>query len=352
MLLGVPVLVAMLLWGDNAPPQRTLPADFECRGPLAVVADRLLAEAPQTLADLADGLAGERQPVVAIVSDPAARERVGEFFGRRGLRSTTLLLPVDTLWLRDFGPLLASDGPRWTALDFCYNRRSGPAPRDRDDKAAAVLAERLHVPVEPVPLAIEPGNILSNGAGIVLTTTRSLDANIQPDRPKEAALAQLGRCLGAAEIVVLEPLQGDTTGHVDLFACWTDRHTVVLGRYDPADDPFNAPILERNAERLAKVRAADGRPLRVVRVPMGDNADGRFRTYTNVLFVAGRLFVPSYRGEKAKTNEEVEAVFGQALPGWKIRRVACDRLIELGGALRCMGLVLPNAGLVPAGGLE
>ena len=67
----------------------------------------------------------------------------------------------------------------------------------------------------------------------------------------------MNRWLGCDQTHFLETLEGERTGHIDLFAKFTQPDTVVLGRYDAATDPENAARMERNAARLARIRLAD-----------------------------------------------------------------------------------------------
>ena len=97
---------------------------------------------------------------------------------------------------------------------------------------------------------------------------------------------------GATDLIYLEPLAGEATGHVDMFATFTAPDTVVIGECSQREDPVNAAILDRNAQRLAGVRTACG-PLNVVRIPVSktntlpfeDDPDAYvWHTYTNVVY--------------------------------------------------------------------
>jgi hypothetical protein len=135
--------------------------------------------------------------------------------------------------------------------------------------------------------------------------------------------------------VFLEPLVGEQTGHVDMFATFVSSDVVVVGEYSPDADPLNAEILDRNAQRLAAVRTSRG-PLRVLRIPMPPHTLDVWRTYTNVLFANGTLVVPTYPGIDPQGEAEALAIYKHLLPGWTVVGVDCNRLIEWGGAVHCV----------------
>ena len=320
--------------------------DFQRHSALILVADRMAADFPETFVQLV-GAVRCRLTIWGLVSTGEGRDRVLRLLAERRLPADAVRLvqaPTDTVWIRDFGPVFVSrgDGSR-AAFDFDYLRKSGAKERDHDRAAARAIAGHLQVSAAHVPLAIEGGNLLSNGRGLLLTTTVTFNANVLRGCKQADVVRQLREHLGFRQMVVLEPLRGEITGHVDLFACWTDAETVVLEEYSESIDPVNAAVLDRNAAILAKVRTDSGKPLRVLRIPAPTNADGVWRTYTNSVFANGSLVVPRYRGTDPATEERAMRTLRQALPGWQIIPVDADALIAQQGALRCITLCVPAA---------
>ena len=115
---------------------------------------------------------------------------------------------------------------------------------------------------------------------------------------------------------------------------------MLVGSYEKSADPKNAAILDRNAKLLAGVETPYGK-LRVVRIPMGNNADGRFRTYTNGIFANGTFLLPSYAKHNTDADRRAVEIFARELPKWKILRVDCESLIQRDGALRCISCYAP-----------
>lgn len=186
-----------------------------------------------------------------------------------------------------------------------------------------------------------PGNVLSNGRGLGLTTADTMTLNRRVGRSERSVRAVLKQYLGFDQLVVLEPLSGEPTGHVDMFATFVSAKTVVVGAFDPSRDPVNAKILNRNAARLADVRTSMG-ALRVVRIPMPRRGRTVWPTYTNVLFADGLLLIPSYKGLPQINEKAAIEVYRRELPDWMLATIDCQTLIRSGGALHCISLNVPN----------
>ncbi len=326
------------------PESRTvLPADFERCDRLILVADKLAGQFPETFAGLVKATPAD-VALVGIFSDVSGWDIVRRVLAEHKLPLDLIRparVPTDTIWVRDFGPIVVrrGDGGR-VALDCQYRRRSGSKRRERDNAASAAIAHHLGVPIRKCPLELEAGNLLSNGAGLLVTTTAALNANISRGHNARAVADYLGQTFGCRQIVVVEPLYGEPTGHVDLFACFIGPDTLVLGKYPESVDPLNSAILERNAKILEKVRTPKG-PLRVVRMAMPDNSDNVWRSYANSVFAGGLLLVPRYGGELAQADARAIAFFRQLLPDRRVLGVECGKLVRRDGALRCITLSVP-----------
>ena len=326
----VSLLVAGLVGGGggSASARLWLPGEFERQAALVLPAALLRSLEPELLATILQRVAGH-VPVMALAPTPGACDALARFHRRRRLgRPWCVVAPHETIWLRDYGPLMAigSRGPR--LLDPIYR-----LDRPLDDAVPAELSAALGLALRDLPLDIDGGNLLSNGAGLFLTT----EAGIEGRGGRVAVEAKLAQQAGLERLVVLESLIGEPTRHVDMFATFVAADTVVIGSYDPADDPANAAVLERNARRLRRVRTRGGGHLQVIRIPMPSN-DRRavWRTYTNVIFANGVLLMPSYRSEPAWRRDLALVVFRRLLPGWQVLPLDVSGLIAWGGALHCI----------------
>lgn len=256
---------------------------------------------------------------------------------------TFLPLPHDSVWTRDYGPaIVRSPGGSLQIVDVDYQRGERP----NDDELPPLIGPQLELPTVRAPLNLEGGNLISNGAGLCLTTMKLLEQNADRGYGELELRTVLGEYYGASTTVFLEPLVGEPTGHVDMFAAFTAVDTVVVGEISPLEDADNAEVLNRNAARLEGLPTPRG-PLKVVRIPMPASNGSTWRTYTNVLFLNGLLFVPSYVGADPTEAALALTVYRHLLPGWRIVTVECSELIGLGGALHCISRNLPAVGRIP-----
>ena len=317
------------------------PGDFEDHAALILSVADLLDHFPQTVVRLSRALV-DRIALVLIVRGEEQRQQAIVLLADWGVPAHQvhfLFMPVGT-WTRDFAPAFVrrSDGRVWI-LDADYPSREN---QPNDDVVPAALSALLRVPRRRVPLALEGGNLLSNGRGLCLYTSALLDVNRMSGRRYDLRQvhALLDEWYGFGEQVMLEPLLGHRTLHVDMFATFVRPDVVLVGECDPATDSASAAALDRNAAHLAQV-VTRGRPLRVERLPMPPFRDGVCRTYTNVIYANGRLLVPHYADADPGMEREVLATYAALLPGWDLAQVDCADLIRHGGALRCLSAHVP-----------
>jgi hypothetical protein len=144
----------------------------------------------------------------------------------------------------------------------------------------------------------------------------------------------------AREVVFLENLVGEPTGHVDMFATFTAADTVVIGQYASEYDAVNAAILDRNAQRLSSSTLRGG-PLKVARIPMPPRVPTPigtelWPTYTNVAYANGILLVPVYRGWSPELEALAVKVYQRLLPDWILVLVNAVPALRAGGGIHCM----------------
>jgi agmatine/peptidylarginine deiminase len=301
--------------------------------------NELLSHSPQLTCDIVGALAGHIPLICIVVSEEQRRQAV-TLLSDWGLPAHLLhfvFMPVRSMWVRDYGPVFVrwSDGSV-TILDAHY-----AAPdRPNDDLVPSAVAALLKVPVAQVPLNVDGGNILSNGQGLCLTTSLMIHRNQMRGYDQRRVTQILSEYYGFYSGLFLAPLQGEHTGHVDIFATFTAPDTLVIGQYDKSVDPVNAELLDRNAAAVAQLQTRRGR-MRVVRIPMPSHADGIWRTYTNVIYANDRVLVPSYPSQDQELEQRAMAIFRELLPDRRIIPIDCEPLIGQHGALRCVSINIP-----------
>jgi agmatine deiminase len=151
-------------------------------------------------------------------------------------------------------------------------------------------------------IVLEGGGIDVSGDGLMLVTEEWLLSGVQvrnPGMTREEYERVFADWLGVTRTIWLgEGCVGDDThGHVDDIARFVAADTVVLAvEEDPADDNHARSI--DNVRRLECASAADGRPLRVVRLPFPRpvvmNGERLPASYANFYIANGVVIVPTF----------------------------------------------------------
>ena len=259
--------------------------------------------------------------------------------------------PTNDAWCRDHGAIFVTRapgaGPTLKALDFGYNAWGGKYPPfDLDNGIPPRMAAELGVPCETVPMILEGGSIEVNGRGTLLTTEQCLlNPNRNPALGRADIEARLRAHLGVRQIVWLgDGIVGDDTdGHVDDLTRFVGDDVVVTAvEQDPAD--VNYEPLRENRERLAGVRLPDGRPLRVIDLPMPApvwRGDARLpASYAN-FYVGNRVvLLPTF---DCPADEEAAAILARCFPGRKIVSLDCRDVVVGLGTFHCLTQQVPVA---------
>ena len=317
-----------------ARPYRIFPAEFEPQDAVLLCWDGTNEAVQRTLIQIVAAISSRVQ-VVMLVRTPADRRTIVGELERNSLPAGCVRffqVPYDTIWARDYGPTVV-----WTAdgslqlVDAAYQRGQRPL----DDEVPGLLAPELLLPMVRTPLVVDGGNLLTNGIGLCVTSFRVLEQNAPHGLDPTEVEALLCETYGVEDVVFLEPLSGEGTGHVDMFCTFTGPTSVVMGAVSPETDANNAAILDRNAARLEGLATPQG-PLTVHRVPMPARDSEAWRTYTNVLYANGALLMPSYSGVDPEIESAAIETYRRLLPDWTIVPIDCDPLISLGGAVHCV----------------
>ncbi len=251
-------------------------------------------------------------------------------------------VPLNDAWFRDNGPIFVTDADGRVALtDWRFNAWGGKyAPWDDDDRAPRAVAERLGMRRFEVPYVMEGGSLEVNGEGVCLTTGSCLlSPERNPGLGKAALEALLRDHLGVRQVVWLEgSLEGDhTDGHIDTLVRFTDDRTVVCAFEPDPNDANHAPT-RRNLEILRALRTADGRPYRVVPLPLPrrrrEHAGTRLPpSYANFYIGNGFVVVPLYDDDN---DADALATLSPLFPGREVLGSSAAYLVTGGGAFHCV----------------
>ena len=321
----------------TAPVGFRLPGEFEPHRSLLLSTFFLASDAPQVFSDLVRSTR-EATRVVALVNDSDDLQAAQNALAAAGLPEDCVkFIPVEhnSMWVRDYAPLiLVGPDDQVVLVDSAYDEANRPA----DDRVPQVLAEQLHLPLLPTALKIDGGNLLSNGEGIVVATTSSIQCNVDLGWSKREIYERLMALCNAEQLIFVEPLAGEPTTHVDMFATFVSANTIVVGSYSDEDNE-NATILDQNAQLLSQIPTSSG-PLRVVRIPMPRHDDGIWRTHTNVVFANQVLLVPVYPEHDNRHTQKVLNAYRELLPTRHIIGIDAEKISESGGSLHCITMNL------------
>ena len=242
-------------------------------------------------------------------------------------------------WARDHGFISVEDNGNLILLDFCFNGWGEKFEAAFDNAINRHLYEQGLVRgtyEDHLDFVLEGGSIESDGKGTVFTTTCCLMA---PHRNQSLTQAQiedrLKQYLGAERIVWINHgslIGDDTDGHIDTLVRICPDDTLL---YIGAD--ADHPDLLAMEEELRTLRTIDGRPYRLLQLPLPrpiyDGDDRLPATYANYLVINGAVLVPTY----AQPDLDAEALrtIALAYPDREIVPIDCRPVIRQHGSLHC-----------------
>ena len=242
-------------------------------------------------------------------------------------------------WARDHGFITVEDHGELVLLDFCFNGWGEKFEAALDNAINRHLYEQGLVRgtyEDHLDFVLEGGSIESDGKGTVFTTTCCLMA---PHRNQPLTQAQiedrLKHHLGAERVVWINHgslIGDDTDGHIDTLVRICPDDTLL---YIGAD--ADHPDLLAMEEELRTLRTIDGRPYRLLQLPLPrpiyDGDDRLPATYANYLVINGAVLVPTY----AQPDLDAEALrtIALAYPDREIVPIDCRPVIRQHGSLHC-----------------
>lgn len=320
---------------------------------------------PYVYAEIVRHLAlGER--VEIIVKDEAHEEKA-----RAVLTSTNVIAasgknlrfhrwPTNRGWTRDSGPIFLTHRSKQAPValnNWRFNAWAKYGNWKLDDQLPSHVRDLLKVPAfEPTfpvggrdrHVVLEGGSIDVNGRGTLITTEECLLSTVQQRNPgmtREEIELILGRYLGIKKVLWLERgiVGDDTHGHVDDITRFVGPNTVVTAYEQDRSDP-NHEILHENYKRLQRSKDQDGKPLRVVKIPMPSpvvfNGQRLPASYANFYIANGRVLVPVFNDP----NDRVALnTLAELMPKHAITPIFCGDLVWGLGTIHCMTQQQPRA---------
>ncbi len=267
------------------------------------------------------------------------------------LRQTALCqCPANDTWARDHGFITLSGGEQPLLLDFRFNGWGEKYEAALDNAINAGLATTGLLNgtyTDCNDFVLEGGSIESDGQGTILTTAQCLTAPHRNQPLSEADIEKsLLRRLHADRILWIRHgrLAGDDTdGHIDTLARMCPADTIAYVQCDEEDD-WHYSELQLMEEELKAFRTRDGKPYRLVPLPMAapiyDTDGNRLpATYANFLAINGAVLMPTYG--QPQTDEAARLQLQKAFPRHQIVGIDCRPLIVQHGSLHCCTMQFP-----------
>ncbi|MDH5493692.1 MAG: agmatine deiminase family protein [Myxococcales bacterium] len=292
-----------------------------------------LSGAREELLQLVERIATQgAERVELLVPDAAAAEAI-----RQRLPSPRIRLhPMryGDSWLRDTGPIFLNDG---SALAFRFDGWGGKFQMPGDTEVAARIAERAEAPLRSIDFVLEGGAIEVDGEGSCMTTRDCLLAR-HPERSEAEIEAVLAEALGVDRVIWLDgALRNDhTDGHIDTLARFVAPGHVVC--MEPSPGEPNAEMLEGLAAALERTEDAQGRRLKVSRLPSAGailDPEGALMpaSYCNFYIANEAVIVPLYG---CAHDETALRALRPLFPGRRVVGSPSRALLRGGGAFHCV----------------
>lgn len=241
-----------------------------------------------------------------------------------------------TVWIRDYGPFCAYDDGQLAITDFRYGTGGDW------DAIPIAIADDAGLPSYRTNLTHTGGNHLTDGNGMGFFTTNLTLGNSSWSQAQIEE--EMKAYLGLESLVIFGTMEGDATGHCDMFVKLLNDTLFVVGEYEnPAhamgDD---AAFLDDLATMLDSLENLDGRDFEVRRIPMNpiNSSFAYNRSYTNSLILNDKVLVPIY---DTGMDREALDIYAECMPQHEIIGINCEELIPYLGAIHCVSNTLHDA---------
>ncbi len=281
--------------------------------------------------------------------------------------------PTDTIWIRDYGPewAVTQDGTRHI-VDAYYSGR----PLDDMVPALMGAGDWLRSDGEPLEVhahehELSGGNIMSDGAGTCFFSDIVYGYEKPAGWSDDDVDQLMMDYLGCEQLIVLNPICLDGTGHIDLYAKLVGPTSILLGRFSPethfdgSEDAGDSGYCEDSfiddyqdqEDNLAIIEAStnlDGDAWEVTRIPMPEPYHGGYgwvyRSYLNSELFNDVVLMPSYydpHGTESADDlldleAEAIAAYQSANPDLSVVPIDADHIIPMAGAIHCISHEIPR----------
>ncbi len=250
-------------------------------------------------------------------------------------------IPTDDLWARDSGPSFVVDGKGGLAVtQFNFNGWGGKQVHGNDGKIAALVAERLSLPIFDAGLIGEAGGVETDGHGTLIAHESSWVNTNRNKGSKAEVTAMILETMGAKKMIWAPGIAGAdiTDYHIDALVRFVRPGQVAIQMGDQVDpdDPWSVSAFE-TYDILTATTDANGRSLDLVILPepydIRAESPDFVASYVNYYVCNGAVISAEF-GDKA-ADDIAAATLADLYPGRKIVSLNVDALGEVGGGIHC-----------------
>lgn len=290
-----------------------------------------------------------RQPLLIVTPHPdEVKQKIASTVPMEQVR--LVACNTNDTWARDHGAITLMDVEGPTLLDFKFNGWGLKFAADKDNLITRRLVEAGALKgryTNRLNFVLEGGSIESDGQGTLLTTSECL---LSPNRNGQMNRIEIEEYLRSTFHVerVLWVDDGylagdDTDSHIDTLARFCPGDTIAYVQCtDPMDEHYES--LHRMELQLQSFRTADGRPYRLLPLPMADKIEEEGErlpaTYANFLVMNEAVLYPTY--DQPHNDRCAKEVLQQAFPGREVVGIDCRALIKQHGSLHCVTMQYPR----------
>jgi agmatine/peptidylarginine deiminase len=240
--------------------------------------------------------------------------------------------PRNSVWSRDYGSwFMREQDNNEGIVDFIYNR-----PRPQDDTIPWRIGQAWGISVYGSPVEHAGGNFMVDGLGTGFASTLIYEEN--PSYTSEQIDSLMLEYSGLEQFIVLQKMNIEYTGHIDLWTKILNDTLVMVGEYAPGH--ANYDLLNDNADSITRCKNREGYPYRVVRMPMPWSTSNAPPSYLNSLFVNNKVLVPLWNEPE---DDTALFIYEQALPDHEIVGIDCSSMSGSGGAIHCITIQAPSS---------
>jgi len=362
------------VWGAPPPLGSVRPGEFEPLDSTIISVVDASGDYGVMWRDMVDGLSDYGH--VWIIANSVDQSNMDGMLMAAGVDPSAysfLNYPVNTIWVRDFGPEFARapDGERYI-FDADYSHRP------LDDVIPILMggsdwinSDGSPMEVNTVDHMLSGGNIMSDGAGTCFFSHIVYGYEKPAGWSDEDVDDLMMEYLGCEQMVVLNPICNDPTGHIDLYAKLVGPTSMLLVEF-PADTYFDgtkdAGVVghcgtstpddrQDQEDNLATIQATtnlSGDDWVITRAPIPEPVqmwgEWGYRSYMNSEIMNGVVLMPTFyspfSGETAGDLLDMEAAaiaaYEAAAPGITVIPIDVDHMNGTGGAIHCISHDIPE----------